>query len=63
MTKSLSLFQWICSRCAVVRSIPVEEVLGIRVRFGHEKCPLCTNPGTGMEYVKVSPSHAIQGVQ
>ena len=53
MSKRLSLFQWICSRCAVAQNIPVEHVLGIHTRFANEKCPLCTNPGAGMEYVKV----------
>jgi len=58
VSKSLTLFQWICSRCAVARSI--ESVLGGRARFGHEKCPLCTNPGTGMEYVKVPKDDTAQ---
>ena len=48
----MSAHRWICSRCAA-RSIPIEQVLGVRTRFANEKCPLCVNPGAGMEYVSV----------
>ena len=64
MRVNSSPFQWICTRCAVAKGIPVKSVLGIRTRFGHEKCPLCTNPGAGMEYVKVpQDANDTQGVQ
>jgi hypothetical protein len=40
--------KWVCTRCCRSLNLPS---LSIRTRFGGEKCPLCKDPGAGMEFV------------
>ena len=38
--------RWVCSRCCRRLSL---DGMGLRFRFADEDCPLCDDPGCGMQ--------------
>lgn len=44
----MSASKWICTKCCRYHNL---KSISVRTRFGGESCPLCEDPGSGMELV------------